>query len=189
MLRTQPPYSERSLAVVRADGRSGGEMHIFVKQPGPLSVLLRQTLPRQPLQHNRLGVVPNVHADPLAPEALGRDKSRGASAEGVQHHVAGVTAGEYDALQQGEGLLCRIPRAFFRMSADWSDIGNNVLNLDTRTFIKVSFLLWNAATLWPVDSIRLHQAFLTSLVWCVHENWFHAGKRVQCRLWNSPVAA
>ena len=52
-----------------------------------------------------------VAGNPLASVALGSHGDVGAASETVQHHVAGVGAGEDDALGEGDGLLRRVAGA------------------------------------------------------------------------------
>lgn len=66
-------------------------------------VSVRRAFP--PLQDDCLRIVPDVDADPLAPEPLGCDKGGGAASEGGEHHVTGAGAGTEDAFVQGQRLL------------------------------------------------------------------------------------
>jgi hypothetical protein len=65
----------------------------------------------QALLDQRDGEMRDVDADPLALELLGGVNGGAAAAERVEHHVAFVRGDREDALEEREGLFCRIPEA------------------------------------------------------------------------------
>ena len=95
----------------------------------------------QPPLDQRYCQMRHINADPLAAQFLRRMNRGAAATKGVKDHIARIGRGGNDALQQGNGFLRGIAKAFLGLGIQWSDISPNRAHSRAFHFREISLYL------------------------------------------------